>query len=573
MLTTKNYFAKLAEIDYKRLPADLKELYEYVKEVTENHTTWAFYKADLDIKEAVDQYLADLSDFLKKSASGKAKITEQQAREVAKKLIRSSVKNGETVSIINKSMIGSATDREGAQVKNNKIYVDTVAGEKVDFTFPLQSIYNEVSDEMKQPASKPAEHKKKTIPASSKRTAQPISTTNAQPVERVDEAVRFIKRFVLMHGKIKTDGQILTFINSLQKAILEKRIRKTSAYAEQIGYIQKSLITCYNNMGGTVEVKIQDKVLKEFLPIAGSEKIRLSVSYMKRYIGLQGKHIDKEKAKRLHGLISAAVNNQEISKTDPYRETIMRVLGSLKSFIDKAKPTDTLSIHSSVLNGIQETLDGCCAECDRKQKNGLNGTDGELDGLPQVMNSLDFVKLEFPTIAFTGKWRDFIGNPSPGFSVMVFGLPKFGKSTLCIDFAGYLAEQHGRVLYVAKEERLHRTLQDKIKAMQVSHPRLDVASMLPDDLSGYDYIFLDSVNLLGLSVEQLRQLKARYPGKSFVFVFQSTKAGKFRGENSFQHDVDSVVEVQEWGKARQYGRYNQGGEMDIFEGNEYGKAA
>lgn len=33
----------------------------------------------------------------------------------------------------------------------------------------------------------------------------------------------------------------------------------------------------------------------------------------------------------------------------------------------------------------------------------------------------------------------------------------------------------------------------------------------------------------------------------------------------FQHDVDVVIEVAERGKAVQNGRFNQGGEMRIFE--------
>lgn len=43
------------------------------------------------------------------------------------------------------------------------------------------------------------------------------------------------------------------------------------------------------------------------------------------------------------------------------------------------------------------------------------------------------------------------------------------------------------------------------------------------------------------------------------------KDGNFRGKNEFQHDVDVVIEVPEQGKAVQFGRYNQGGEMNIFE--------
>lgn len=55
------------------------------------------------------------------------------------------------------------------------------------------------------------------------------------------------------------------------------------------------------------------------------------------------------------------------------------------------------------------------------------------------------------------------------------------------------------------------------------------------------------------------------PTKSFIFIFQSTKDGHFRGANTFQHDVDVVVEVPEKGKAVQMGRFNQGGEIDIFD--------
>ncbi len=89
--------------------------------------------------------------------------------------------------------------------------------------------------------------------------------------------------------------------------------------------------------------------------------------------------------------------------------------------------------------------------------------------------------------------------------------------------------------------------------------------MLPDSLAAYDYIFLDSVNKLGLSPDDLTRLKAMNPTKSFIFVFQSTKDGNFRGANSFQHDVDVVIEVPEKGKAVQFGRFNQGGEIAIFD--------
>jgi hypothetical protein len=109
------------------------------------------------------------------------------------------------------------------------------------------------------------------------------------------------------------------------------------------------------------------------------------------------------------------------------------------------------------------------------------------------------------------------------------------------------------------------TLQKKLNEKAVAHPNLYVSSYLPTSLDSYDFIFLDSVNRLGLEPTDLNKMKAKNPSKSFVFIFQSTKDGNFRGANSFQHDVDVVIEVPRKGKAVQMGRFNQGGEVSIFD--------
>ncbi|HEX7904673.1 MAG TPA: hypothetical protein VF487_12395 [Chitinophagaceae bacterium] len=56
-----------------------------------------------------------------------------------------------------------------------------------------------------------------------------------------------------------------------------------------------------------------------------------------------------------------------------------------------------------------------------------------------------------------------------------------------------------------------------------------------------------SVNKLDLKPDDLTKLKTANPGKSIIGIFQSTKDGKFRGTNTFQHDVDVVIEIPEKG--------------------------
>lgn len=97
-------------------------------------------------------------------------------------------------------------------------------------------------------------------------------------------------------------------------------------------------------------------------------------------------------------------------------------------------------------------------------------------------------------------------RPVPQFQAKVSGKPKLDKSTLCVEFAGYLASHHGKVLYVAKEEGLDLTLQQKLNGKDVAHPNLDIASVLPDDLAPYDFIFIDSVTRMGLKPEELNRL-------------------------------------------------------------------
>lgn len=165
---------------------------------------------------------------------------------------------------------------------------------------------------------------------------------------------------------------------------------------------------------------------------------------------------------------------------------------------------------------------------------------------------------------FKGKWLTFIGDPSKGFTMMIFGKPKFGKSILASEFAGYLARNHGKVLYIAIEEGFEDTLKERLDDPEVAHQNLDVADYMPDSLSGYDFIFIDSVNRATLNAKDLDELEHKNPGKCFVYVFQTTKDGDFKGAMEFKHNVDVIVEVPERGTATQYGRYNQGGEMSIF---------
>jgi len=379
----------------------------------------------------------------------------------------------------------------------------------------------------------------------------------AHKVERISDELKFIKRFVLLHGKLKTQNQIRLFINALQKAITEKRISKTSAYAKEILEIQDALIDFYKSYGtrDAIQVEIGDETRAKYLSLVGKEAEMPSVKLIKSFINLQGKIIENIKAKRLYNRIARAINNDKVTSKDKYWKEVQDILSSLKTFVEKNPEQGKIMVSSKELNGLNGILKECAFE-EPKSPN--------LSHRNTIMSSMDIVNLTFEKLGFTGKWLRLIGNPSSGFTAMIFGKPKMGKSYLAVDFAGYLASNHGTVLYVAREEGIDDTLQEKLQEKKVAHPDLFASDYLPDDLSSYDFVFLDSVNKLGLSPEYLEQLKAENPSTSFIYIFQTTKQGNFRGSNEFQHDVDIVIEVPEKGYAVQYGRFNQGGELHIF---------
>lgn len=306
--------------------------------------------------------------------------------------------------------------------------------------------------------------------------------------------------------------------------------------------------------------------------------IEKEVKFIYRLLELHDKIIYRNTLEVFIDQLQTAIKEKQIRKTSPVANDIMkmqdaviRIYNSMDSAVHFVLKPETIKKFKSIIVKYENALD---AE-ERPEREKPKAKSISLEGTPastgRLMSSTDFVKLNFQRIGFTGKWLDLIGDPAPGFTAMVFGKPKFGKSFLCIEWAGYLARHHGKVLYAAKEEGLDATLQEKLKEKDVEHPNLTVSDYIPNDLSAYDFIFLDSVNKFGLSPQDLEKLKKQNPGKSFIYIFQSTKEGKFRGTNAYQHDVDIVIEVPEHGKAVQFGRFNQGGEMNIFDEEPQGE--
>ncbi|HRE97760.1 MAG TPA: hypothetical protein PK637_13405 [Flavobacteriales bacterium] len=328
------------------------------------------------------------------------------------------------------------------------------------------------------------------------------------------------------------------------------------------------------------ELKKRDKKwlqeTKSTFGLSGGKKEydpKQEIKFIKRFLEFRDRLLKKQDIKPFIDDLQNAIASKKIRKYSPYAQQIVKIQKHVIYFYNQTTSISRMVLGEEWLKELygviinyenRENKKNDDKKIESKELSGIYHEEKE-STQGEIVPSIELAKKEFSCLGFTGKWLELMGDPCAGFTAMVFGKPKMGKSYLAVDFAGYLAKNFGMVLYVAKEEKFGVTFAKKLEEKNATHENLIISESIPEDLSSYDFIFLDSTNSLNLSPEDLRSLKEKNPEKSFVYVFQTTKTGNFRGANTFQHDVDIVIEIPERGKAVQFGRFNQGGEMSIFE--------
>jgi hypothetical protein len=588
MLTTKNYFQKASAINIAKLPSDLKEGYEFVKEVTENHSTWNYYHSDADIKNTVDEYLENVSGFLSKNSS--KNNLERFARDEAKNLIRGSVRNGESFQDIRKSSIGVASDKVWAQVKGTKVYIEKLNGRNTDYSFPLMSLYNELLEEIK---SEPNSTRKSIARKEEKTTqkSQGNGSSTVKLVTKISEEIKFIKRYIALHGKVKFKESILTLIKSLQRAIVQKVIRKTSPLASEIEKLQRALITKYNGMTDRGMVTINKGELAKLVAIVGGEKTYASLNIIKRYISLEGKSVDAKLKENFINHIKRTIDKKSLTD-DPYAGEVKSIYKILRSI----KRDKTLSIREAELSGLQNIVKDCSCkdlghiyhikrnqtkkvkgklrECNKKTFSDSTGKgtcshNGGLSGVAtdsRILTAEQMSNRKHDLLDFTSFWLALFGRPERSFTLMVHGEPFNGKTLFLLMLAKYLAQNFGYVLYVSSEEFGASTMTDKItnfvNPKPVSLHFID--SLHGVDLSPYDFIILDSVNDLDLKPADYKDIVKQYPDKGYILNLQHTKAGKFRGGKDWEHIPAIVAEVSKGTITLTKNRYGNKGTLNFF---------
>ena len=184
-------------------------------------------------------------------------------------------------------------------------------------------------------------------------------------------------------------------------------------------------------------------------------------------------------------------------------------------------------------------------------------------------SALDFRNKKINTIKFKRDYRQLLGLPPEDFYMIVHGQSGHGKSYWAIQFAEYFQRNHGKVLYYAAEQRGDNlALQNMMNEIEATfyhekEPRKLTVPQIIKDANNYDLLVFDSFNEMDFSPEDVRTI--RQSGKAaIVGILQSTKDGQFKGNNTWLHDTDIMVRIENrTANTDQKGRYKQAGPKTI----------
>lgn len=168
----------------------------------------------------------------------------------------------------------------------------------------------------------------------------------------------------------------------------------------------------------------------------------------------------------------------------------------------------------------------------------------------KIISSAHLTEMEYQALNFKGRWEQFFGLPSVNFHCAIHGMAGEGKSTFAIQYANYLAENFGLVIYVSGEEGFSKTMKDKFINNKAATENLYLADLRTyQDLvnevkpNTFNFIFIDSLDNMRIGALELKELRKLYINSALITISQSTKDGKMRGSYEIVHDSDIAVSV------------------------------
>ncbi len=363
----------------------------------------------------------------------------------------------------------------------------------------------------------------------------------------------FFVRYLALDATRKSKAQIGAFVDDIQEAIQTRKIKKENPFGKDIMFMQNKLIAVFNDMksGASRELRINSLHVNDFKEVVSWDGRIPGEILLEKFLKLIGKGRSAKAIRTLcHHFDQGMKRNRVQPKYQPVARKALTLLLNASADGDKVlKVRERLQNEARSVLGIKKDEPIGILNGSDPLATSISDSEWRTDQLP------DNSHLQ---LAFEGKWKSLLNQPTKGFSAMVFGKPKMGKSTLVLEFAGYLVRGgFGNVLWVELEEDIFTTFKEKVDRLQVGHADFFVRNAIPDNLERFDFIVINSVSEGKIKPDEIRELKKQNPGKTFLLIYHTRKDGEFRGGQEHAHLVDVMIEVKK-GKAFANGRFGRG---------------
>lgn len=548
-VNTSNYHDTIAKIGAENLPAKLQEGHAFVTDAFKSgerkHGNGWFYYNDESIKELMDSYFGELSQYVTNHSSSAPEQKHERSHKNVKSTAEESSDDGIEKAEPEFEEGETAYERKsGKEVVINKVdvsirpntnehyFVYTLhdaegnfyrarvpESELIDIApksspSPRQSTEDRTEAAESTKTSKRSEGRPKyqarvkqkptqAPPGGKNPPADDADDFNEGAVEMISPEVAFIREWALMDGKQKSIERIAGFLKRLQMAIVEKRIRKDSPLAKDITEVQKMAIKLHKQMEKSPRkmftVQIPTAWHNKLLHAAGLQHLMPTVQFIKAYLRMMGKPVARQRAIGLHNRIRNAASKDKFSADDPYVNELRQIVNSIRAFADSKKRNGVLEIHPAQLNGLQGIIDGCkChslqgfddeadeefASSDDEQTLSENHEDyvDEDSESPKSMTVEEARKRHYELLDYNDPRFDFLGKMARKFTMMIHGLPGAGKTTFLLLFAEFLAKNFGPVLYVSPEEYDTPTMTMMLDRLNINVPtNFHIVERIDDD--------------------------------------------------------------------------------------------
>lgn len=148
---------------------------------------------------------------------------------------------------------------------------------------------------------------------------------------------------------------------------------------------------------------------------------------------------------------------------------------------------------------------------------------------------------------------EWLGSFPNQWSCMLSGSPGNGKTTFALLLASAIAEKKKEraCLYWSFEEGHSESFKRKLKQNKISSENLLITrannfkEFVSDINSFRPVVFIvDSLNDTGIGKKEIKYLKNNTKAIS-IYIAHYTKAGKYKGDSSWEHEVDLFLEINQ----------------------------